>query len=250
MTAKNIVAGNWKMNLGPEDAKVLTQQISSSSEGLTKTEVWITPTAISAYAAIQEARNSSIKVGAQNVHWEDSGAFTGELSVPMLKEAGCSFAIVGHSERRHVFGETNEMTAKRASSALKKNFPVIFCIGETLSEREQAQTNTVLGNQLDALIDSLEECNDSLVLAYEPIWAIGTGKVASIDEIKEAHTFIQNHWRDKTNKDCPRILYGGSVTPDNFGEIIKLSVVDGGLVGGASLKADKFSQLIEISEKS
>ena len=246
---KNYVVANWKMNLLAADSKKLASAFKESSQNLKKTEMWVSASFTAIPAVSEVLKGSPVKYGAQNVYAPE-GAFTGEVSVSMLKEFGCTFAVVGHSERRHVFGESDDLTAKRASIALQNDFTAIFCIGETLSEREAANTEAVLARQMNPLIESIKGLNQALLLiAYEPVWAIGTGKVATLDEINGTHSFIQEYWQAKTGSVCPTILYGGSVTPDNFGPIIKLANVGGALVGGASLKHDKFAALVAISEE-
>lgn len=250
MTEHKLVVGNWKMNLGISKARELAEKVVKLSSDLKQTEAWIAPVFTSLATVAEVTKGSSVKYGAQNVHWADSGAFTGEISPSMLQELGCSFAIVGHSERRHIFLETDELISKRAEGALKAGIGLIYCIGETLPVRENGQTNELLASQLEPLVKVVEETGvKDLVLAYEPVWAIGTGKVATIGEIEQAHSFIQEHWKNKTNLDCPLILYGGSVSPDNYAEIVALEQVGGALVGGASLVAEKFSTLLTISEQ-
>lgn len=250
MNKKNIVAGNWKMNLGPKAAIELAQSLKEPAASCQKTEVWVAPAFPSLSNVIKTAAGSTLKVGAQNVHWEEKGAFTGEASVSMLKELGCNFAIVGHSERRHIFGESDEMVSKRCLAALNSGLPVILCIGETLAQREASETTSVLIKQLEAVTNSVNaELSKLLTIAYEPVWAIGTGKVASIDEIADAHDSIDKYWQSVHGDNTPPILYGGSVSPDNFAEIIKVDRVSGALVGGASLSTEKFSKLIAISEE-
>jgi triosephosphate isomerase len=213
------------------------------------TEVWITPTTVSIPACISSIKNAPIKVGAQNVCAKVSGAFTGENSATLLKETGCSFAIVGHSERRSLFAESNTDCANRALGALEQGLDVIFCIGETLAERENNLTNQVLTQQLNELFSGLNQSYfKQLVIAYEPVWAIGTGKVASLEQITETHFFINEYVNKSLSSELP-ILYGGSVNPENFAEIAKIPNVSGALVGGASLKAESFIKLISISEE-
>lgn len=167
----------------------------------------------------------------------------------MLREAGCSFCLTGHSERRHILGESNDLVVKRTLGVVAAGFTVIFCIGEKLDERESGRTNQVLESQLIPVLSALNPQQTGLiVLAYEPVWAIGTGKVASIKEIQETHAFIHDFWNSRIPGTCPPILYGGSVAPDNFGEIVRVPLVGGALVGGASLVFAKFKALIDIAE--
>lgn len=245
---KNYIVANWKMNLLAADSARLASAFKEISRNLKKSEIWAAASATAIPAVSEVLKDSNVRYGAQNVYAPE-GAFTGEVSVSMLKEFGCTFAVVGHSERRHVFGESDSLTAKRASLAMQSEFSVIFCIGETLSEREGGDTEAVLARQMTPLIESTKELNQSLLLiAYEPVWAIGTGKVATLEEIEGAHSFVEKFWHSKAQATCPPILYGGSVSPDNFGPIIKIQNVGGALVGGASLTREKFGALVEISE--
>lgn len=252
--AKNrtIIAGNWKMNLTAEQSKALIKELIPSSQSLTSTEVWVAPSFPSLSAVHEAISGTGIKLGAQNVHWESKGAFTGEISPSMLAEFGCSFAIIGHSERRHLLRETDEIIAKRVEGAIKANLVALLCIGETLEERENGTTEQVLERQLETALSSLpkvEGTASKLVIAYEPVWAIGTGKVASIQEITHAHQFVYEQVRSIGFAHPIPVLYGGSVTPANFGEIVEIREVDGALVGGASLEAGKFAELIRLGEK-
>ncbi len=247
----NILAGNWKMNLGPEQGAVLARALTEVAPSLNKTELWIAPPFLTVASVAEVTTGTPLRVGVQNIHWEESGAFTGEISTSMARESGCSFAIVGHSERRHVFGEDDNMIRSRALAALSGELTTIFCIGETLESREAGETFRILEEQLKGILPEVSDSARHLVFAYEPVWAIGTGKVASIKEIEEAHGAITELWKSHhPTLDCPPILYGGSVNPDNFEGIIALPNVSGGLVGGASLSEEKFRKLAEISEAS
>lgn len=249
---KTIIAGNWKMNLTAEQSRSLIKELIPSTHSLNATEVWVAPSFPSLYAVQEETCGSSIRVGSQNVHWEAKGAFTGETSPVMLQEFGCSFAIIGHSERRHILGESDQIIAKRVEGALKAGLVALLCIGETLEERENGSTEAVLRRQLEAALMELpkdEAAASKLVIAYEPVWAIGTGKVASISEITHAHQFVYQLVKQMGFAQTIPVLYGGSVTPANFGEIVEIREVDGALVGGASLEAGKFAELIRLGEK-
>lgn len=246
---KRLLAANWKMNLTAGQSSELAQEFLGLSKKCSQTDLWIA----ASYPTLERVQGivsgSSVALGAQNVHWEPAGAYTGEVSVPMLKEWGCSFSIVGHSERRHGLGEDSELVAQRAAGALEQGLSVIACIGETLEEREGARTEQVLAQQLKPLTKlSAGVGAATVVLAYEPVWAIGTGKVATVAEITEAHKFIHDHWQSAASSAPPPILYGGSVSPSNFEEIAPIPRVSGALVGGASLSAEKFGKLVEISE--
>lgn len=245
---KRYLFANWKMNLTEDESVDLAKKFTEASKSLKNTTVGVAPATLNV-SATKKAVGSNLLVGTQNVYYEEKGAFTGEVSIPMLKAAGVDFTITGHSERRNIFGESNELVAKRTQKALDEGLITIFCIGEKLDARENGQTNDILASQIDALTSLLQNKNyENLIIAYEPVWAIGTGKVATTKEIEETHAFIAKHWKDQTGYDCPPILYGGSVKPDNYAEIIKVPLVSGALVGGAALKADQFTKLMEISE--
>jgi triosephosphate isomerase (TIM) len=224
-----LIAGNWKMHKGPAEAAEFC--LALREQELEGVEVVVCPPFVSLAAAVQLLAGTEIAVAAQNVHWEDEGAFTGEISPRMLRELGVYGTIVGHSERRQFFGETDDTVAKRVEAALEAGLFVIACIGETEQERESDQTEEVLRRQLSVL-----EPDDNLVLAYEPVWAIGTGKTATPEIAQEAHAFV------KSQLDAP-VLYGGSVKPDNAAELLAQPDVDGALVGGASLELDSFTAI-------
>jgi len=224
-----LIAGNWKMYKGPaETAEFCLRLREEELEGV---DVVLCPPFVSLAVAVQLLAGTEIAVAAQNVHWENEGAFTGEISAPMLRELGVYGAIVGHSERRQYFGDTDEAVAKRAAAALDAGLFVIACVGETEEERDGNRTEDVLRRQLSVL-----EPDDNLVLAYEPVWAIGTGKTATPEIAQEAHAFV------KSQIDAP-VLYGGSVKPDNAAELLAQPDVDGALVGGASLELDSFTAI-------
>lgn len=249
----HLLIGNWKMNLGSSKGGELATAIRETITPTSGTDIWIAPPFTSISNVSNSLKGSNIKFGSQNVHWEDHGAFTGEVSIPMLKELGCTFVIVGHSERRKYFGETNNIVARRASAALRAEMYVAYCIGETLEERAKGQTNTIIQEQLDPIIYHLRPGEEKfLVISYEPAWAIGSGNVAPVEEIEKVHQFIKDYWKDTVTSsirtNCPKILYGGSVVPENFAPIIASNLVDGALVGGASLSAQKLKALFDISE--
>jgi triosephosphate isomerase (TIM) len=221
-----LIAGNWKMYKGPAEAAEFC--LALREQGLEGVDVVVCPPFVSLAVSVQLLAGTEIAVAAQNVHWEDEGAFTGEISPRMLRELGVYGTIVGHSERRQFFGETDDTVAKRVDAALEAGLFVIACIGETEEERESNQTEEVLRRQLSVL-----EPDDNLVLAYEPVWAIGTGKTATPEIAQEAHAFV------KSQLDAP-VLYGGSVKPDNAAELLAQPGVDGALVGGASLELESF----------
>jgi triosephosphate isomerase (TIM) len=223
-----LIAGNWKMYKGPEETAAFCRALRDQLEWVDEVDIAVCPPFVSLSAAVQSLAGTDIAVAAQNVHWEVEGAFTGEISAPMLFELGVYGAIVGHSERRQLFGETDEGVARRTSAALEAGLWVIACVGETEAEREAGETEDVLRRQV-----ALLEAHEQLVLAYEPVWAIGTGKTASPEQAQEAHAFL------RSLIDVP-LLYGGSVKPDNAAELLAQPDVDGALVGGASLDVASF----------
>lgn len=233
-----LLAANWKMNLSAVEAEALTItsiELAKSCNG----ELWVAPPFAWLDRVCQRAKGSKVRVGAQNVCWADNGAFTGEASVSMLRELGASFAIVGHSERRHLAGESQMLCRKRCSFALSCGFGVIFCIGETQAERDAGKTISVITAQLKGLNLS----DEHLIIAYEPVWAIGTGVVATSEQIAATVSEIIKIAADQGPK-TPRILYGGSVTPDNIAEIMKIKNINGALVGGASIDPKKLGRLV------
>lgn len=244
-----ILAANWKMNLTAAKAVALAGEIIKRAAKTSLSEIWIAAPFTSLPALSDVCRAAPIALGAQNVFWEDRGAFTGEISVEMLKEHSCSFVIVGHSERRNLFHERPGEAAQRALFALNSGLSVIFCVGETINEKMSGKTGSVVRRQLRPLLSELSNLPENLVIAYEPVWAIGTGVVAKEDDINTAHSEIGSVFAKKFAGASPPILYGGSVTPDNFEAILALPGVNGGLIGGASLIAEKFNALIDIAER-
>ncbi len=224
-----LIAGNWKMYKGPAETAEFCRELKHRDLG--GVDVVVCPPYVSLAAAVQQLADTEIAVAAQSVHWEAEGAFTGEVSAPMLKELGVYGAIVGHSERRQHFGETDETVGMRARAALAAGLFVIACVGETEAERESGATEDVLRRQVSVL-----EADDNLVIAYEPVWAIGTGKTATPDMAQDAHAFV------KSLVDLP-VLYGGAVKPDNAAELLGQPAVDGARVGGASLDVDSFEAI-------
>ena len=228
-----LIAGNWKMYKGPAETAEFC--LGLRAQELDGVEVVVCPPFVSLAVAVQLLAGTEIAVAAQNVHWEDEGAYTGEVSASMLREVGVYGAIIGHSERRQYFGDTDETVGKRVHAALQAGLFVIACIGETEEERERSETEDVLRRQLSVL-----EPDDNLVLAYEPVWAIGTGKTATPEMAQEAHALIKS-------LHATRVLYGGSVKPENAAELLGQPDVDGALVGGASLDPASFSSLCRIA---
>jgi triosephosphate isomerase (TIM) len=233
-----LIAGNWKMYKGQAETAEFCIELKRSLADLEAVDVAVCPPFPSLAVAVQILAGTDIAVAAQNVHWEGEGPFTGEVSAPMLRELGVYGAIVGHSERRQLFGETDEGVAKRTRAALDAGLSVIACVGETEEERESGETEDVLRRQVSVL-----EAEDNLVVAYEPVWAIGTGKTATPEITQEAHEFI------KGLLNVP-VLYGGSVKPENAEELLSLPAVDGALVGGASLDVESFTSICLSASRS
>ena len=229
-----LLAANWKMYKGPRETREFCAAFRPP-EGI---EAVLCPPFVSLAAAVESGHT----IFAQNVHWADEGAFTGEVSAPMLKEVGASGSIAGHSERRQHFGETDETVARRTVAALEHGLRVIACVGESEEERESGQTELVLRLQVEGIADAAG-AHDDLVLAYEPVWAIGTGKTATPEQAQDAHAFI------KEILDVP-VLYGGSVKPDNAAEMLARPGIDGALVGGASLEVESFTAICQAAEES
>lgn len=238
MTTRHLI-GNWKANLSIEASVNLAEAIAST-QCSTKISVCPSPVALTAVSSVLKA--TTVKVGTQNV-WGETGAFTGETTIDQAIEAGASFTLIGHSERRNLFLEDETLLRARLFQCVKSNFLPVYCIGETLEQREAKQTYHVLQTQL-SLLESLNF--KEIIIAYEPVWAIGTGKVATVAEIDDAHGYIKEVLRTYKLENSP-ILYGGSVSPKNFAEILSIKNVHGGLVGGASQKEDLFKSLIEIA---
>lgn len=244
---KNIVAGNWKMNNDLPQTEALIVDLLKQTQ-TSNAEVMIAPTYVNLYQAFDATRNSNIEVIAQNMHFAENGAYTGEISATMLKSIGVKTVILGHSERRAYFNETNESLAKKVDAALKNDLRIIFCFGEELSDRKAGNQEQVVENQIKSALFHLEaSAFKNIILAYEPVWAIGTGETASPEQAQDMHKFIrqtlQNKYGENTAQDVS-ILYGGSVKPANAKEIFSKPDVDGGLIGGASLKAEDFIAIV------
>ncbi|OIQ19221.1 MAG: triose-phosphate isomerase [Bacteriovorax sp. MedPE-SWde] len=236
---KTHIVGNWKMNQSTEEIKSFFNELAN--ESLTS-EAWIAPQALH-LGLVKELATDKFKVGTQNSAYEDNGAFTGEISPKSIKDMGLHFTIIGHSERRSIFGETHEVLNKKAKKALDNDLTVIFCIGETLEEREAGKVEEVLSEQISKGLKDV--ASDKVILAYEPVWAIGTGVTASPEQAQDTHAFIRKFLAKETNLNADKtvILYGGSVKPSNVKELLACEDIDGGLVGGASLKAETYKGL-------
>ncbi len=245
---KIIIAGNWKMYKTLKDGQELVVSLRRELFQIENVEIVVCPPyTLIAYLA-DALETSNIALGAQDVYWQEEGAFTGEVSPVMLKDAGCLYVIIGHSERRQYFGETNETVNKKIKAALKIGLAPIVCVGEVLKEREEGKTFKVLEDHIqNGLLGLNEEEAQKIIIAYEPVWAIGTGKTATAAQAQEAHKYIRELLKKMFGQEVAdgiRIQYGGSVKPENAAELISQPDVDGALVGGASLKADSFVQII------
>jgi triosephosphate isomerase len=245
---KKIVAGNWKMNNDSEQTEALLAELLAKKPENTIAKIVVAPTFVNLQAAVKQTAGTSIIVAAQNMHQAESGAYTGEISVNMLKSIKVNTVILGHSERRAYFGETNALLAQKVTTALKHNLTIIFCFGEELADRQSGTHFNVVESQLKEGLFHISEADwASVVLAYEPVWAIGTGETASPEQAQDMHAFIRNLISTNigsTIAEETSILYGGSVKPDNAREIFSKPDVDGGLIGGAALKADDFLAIV------
>ena len=248
MERKVIIAGNWKMNKDAAAGKELVESLKGLVADVTEAEIVVCPPFTTLSAVVAAAAGSNIKVGAQNVHWAENGAFTGEISAEMLVSTGVEYVIIGHSERRQYFGETDETVNKRIAAALKYDLKPIVCIGETLEEREGNKTEAVLAKQIkDGFANIAAADMAKVTIAYEPVWAIGTGKTATPDMAEETHAFIRKTFADLYGAEVAEALviqYGGSMKPENSKDLVAQKDIDGGLIGGAALKADSFYDLV------
>jgi triosephosphate isomerase (TIM) len=246
------IAGNWKMNKTVGEALDLVKEFKAAISGVKEVEVAVAPPFTALHAVHKEIEGSLIRLAAQNLYWEEKGAFTGEISPLMLKEVGCQYVIIGHSERRQLFGESDETVNRRIKAALAHRLKVIFCIGETLREREEGKTFAVIEKQVSGGLKGLSDKDlKNMTLAYEPVWAIGTGKTATPEQAEEVHLFIREKVKNFYSRDVSeetRIQYGGSVTPENTKGLMSQPDIDGALVGGASLKAESFSKIVRFKE--
>ena len=252
MSRTPLIAGNWKMyKTGPEAVET-AMELEKLCSDVTDVDVMIAPTYLSLPLVSTTLRDSGIKVGAQNLYFENQGAFTGEVSAEMIKAAGAEYVIIGHSERRQYFGETDLSVNKKIRAAIGSGLKPVLCIGETETDRDEEKTFSILDKQVSNGLKGLSfDELGNLVLAYEPVWAIGTGKTASIDQVDEVHQYLRSLLEKLFSKDFSgktRILYGGSVKPDNVKELMGIKDVDGALVGGASLDSDTFINIIKYRD--
>jgi triosephosphate isomerase len=247
------IAGNWKMFKTVQEAVVFVKELRTLVKDVADVEIVVAPPFTAVHAVAEAARNTNIGVAAQDVYWEREGAFTGEVAPAMLKEAGAAYVIVGHSERRRLFGETDAIVNRKVVAAIGARLTPIVCIGETLEERERDDTLAVLDRQIKDGLDQLTaEQVAELVVAYEPVWAIGTGRTATAAQAGEAHAHIRKRLRQWFGGDAAdhcHVIYGGSVKPDNIREIIAEPDVDGALVGGASLEVRSFTEIVTKSRR-
>ena len=250
---KPIIAGNWKMYKDVNEAVELTNDIKRGAFDVDNVEIVICPPFSDLSDVGEMITSGNIALGGQNCCWETEGAFTGEISVPMLKSVGCTYVIIGHSERRKYFGETDETVNLKVKAAIDGGLKPIMCVGETLEEREADKTLEVVKTQVTGGLKGFEEGYlDSLVIAYEPVWAIGTGKTATPQQAQEVHAMIRNLLKEMFSEslsDSKCILYGGSVKPENIKELMEEEDIDGGLIGGASLKSESFVDIIKTTSK-
>lgn len=248
---KPIIAGNWKMNKTAKEAAELINELKPLV-AKSKPEVVVCVPYTDLWTVAEAVKGSKIKLGAENVAWADNGAFTGEISAEMLKEIGVEYVIIGHSERRQYFGETDESVNKRLKQALKNGLRPIVCVGETLTEREKNKTKRVLKKQvLEGFADITAEDFENIVIAYEPVWAIGTGKTATADEANKTIGYIRSLVKKTWGQDVAkalRIQYGGSMKPANAKELMAMRNIDGGLIGGAALKANDFAAIVNYKD--
>jgi triosephosphate isomerase len=244
-----IIAGNWKMNMTGPQAVDLVKSLLEELSDLPRVDIVVCPPFTALESVAWVLGDGAVKIGAQNMHWESSGAFTGEVSAKMLLTIGCRYVILGHSERRTLFGESNTQINMKLKAALDAGLIPIVCVGEQLAEREEGRTEVVIRDQVLGAFQDLDESRLSgVVLAYEPIWAIGTGKTATPEQANEVHAFIRDllkkHWQPALAEEM-RIQYGGSVKPENARDLLQQPDIDGALIGGASLKAVSFAAIIK-----
>lgn len=250
---KYIIAGNWKMHKTIKESEEFIFQLNARLISNPYRQILLCVPFTMLHAASEAAQNSPIQIGAQNMHFEEKGAFTGEISPVMLKDAGSNHTLIGHSERRILFGETNEDINKKIKAALKFEIMPILCVGESLEEREAGKLQSVLQTQVEKALDGVSATDvEKIVIAYEPIWAIGTGKTASAQDANYAHEIIRNILEKKYNAELAKnmlILYGGSVNPDNIAQLMCMPDINGALVGGASLDVESFTKLVNFTPR-
>jgi triosephosphate isomerase len=249
---KKIIAGNWKMHKTIDEAKNLAREIKNMLKNVSDVEIVLCPPFTSLYIVYQEIKDTNILLGAQNMFWEKEGAYTGEISPLMLKDAGCKYVIIGHSERRQYFKETDQDINKKIKIAIKYGLNPIVCVGEKLEEREKGETYKIVKTQISKAFENIEkEEMKNVVIAYEPVWAIGTGKNATGEDANSVISFIRMLLKEKYGEEISnivRIQYGGSVKPENIKEFMEMPEIDGALVGGASINAESFSKIVKFKD--
>ena len=247
---KPLVAGNWKMNLDGREASQLAAAVAKQAVGYPEMDIALCPPSVYLTTVASELENSAVALGGQDMYFEKAGAFTGEISGPMLKDVGCRYVILGHSERRHILGESDELINRKVHAALAVGLIPILCVGELLEEREAGETDAVVREQLTGSLHGISaQQMASTVIAYEPVWAIGTGKVATPEQAQDVHADLRRMVQDCYNAETAaaiRIQYGGSVKPSNAVDLLSQPDVDGALVGGASLKAEDFLGILAV----
>lgn len=250
MKRKPIIAGNWKMNKTAVEARDLATRLGALVSGVQDRDIVLAPPFTALSTVAEAIKGTNMMLSAQNLFWEDKGAFTGEISAEMLLDLGCKYVIIGHSERRQYFGETDETVNKKVRQALNKGLLPIVCVGELLSEREAGKANEVIERQVTGALKGVTAAEmQKIVVAYEPVWAIGTGKTATPDQANEIHAFIRQKVKSLYSAevaDSLRVQYGGSVTPENVSTLMAMPDIDGALVGGASLKPESFATLVKF----
>ena len=248
MSRRILIAGNWKMNKTSAEGAALVKEIAAGLPAGNLPEILVCPPYLTIPAVVAAAKGSALEVGAENVHWAASGAYTGEVSTAMLLDAGVTHVIVGHSERRQYFGETDETVNQRAKAAVEAGLVAVICVGETLAERDAGKVEEVIVRQMKEGLKGLSAADAAnLVIAYEPVWAIGTGRTATPEQAQEVHALIRKTLGELVGVDAAeavRIQYGGSMKPNNAAELLAQKDIDGGLIGGAALKADSFAAII------
>jgi triosephosphate isomerase len=250
-TRRPVVVGNWKMQKLQAEASSLVRELRRLVDTVNEVEIGIAPPFTALATVCQDLQGSVIKLGAQNCHFEESGAYTGEIAPKMLADAGCTYVIAGHSERRHVFGEQDDNISKKVKLILQHGMTPILCVGETFDERDEEQTFRVVGRQVEIGLSGFTARGvEKTIIAYEPVWAIGTGKTATPEQAQEVHAFIREYVKDVYGDEAAaktRIQYGGSVKPSNARELMEQPDIDGALVGGASLEASTFAEIVRAA---
>ena len=248
---KTVIAGNWKMNMTPAETKAFITELAPMVAGMDKCDIVLCVPAIDIPAAVEAAKGTNIKIGAENVHFKESGAYTGEISAKMLTEAGVEYVVVGHSERRQYFGETDQTVNLRTLAAVNAGLTAIVCVGETLEQRNLGYTETLLKYQTKMALTGISRDQlKNIVVAYEPVWAIGTGVTATADQADEGNGFVRAAIAEVYGADVAEtvtVQYGGSMNDANAAELLSKVNVDGGLIGGASLKTDKFTAIVKAA---